>query len=282
MATKVKGDKIKEGSIPLNALSTEVKDKIENAGGGADWNAQEGEAGHIKNKPFYDNINNKFDINDFEERIETEEEFGETYTYSVYTTTIYNFDGYNLAIKIKDSEDYGYYFIDYKEEKDIFTLGSTMTIKPSSDNEEIIIEIIDPTNFQNYLDSVSYKLYEKHFNNGYIKHINGAFIPDTVIKTTPQSLSNTAKNQALANLGIDPVVWKYLCNPYRAWDMQPIPEDLHNIIIDTNFNSFKPIIKNVLIIENDAVGNIPERGYNIETFNGLKVTYNFDERKFVI
>ena len=51
MATKVKGDAIKEGSIPLSALATEVKDKIENAGG-ADWNAQEGDAGYIKNKPF--------------------------------------------------------------------------------------------------------------------------------------------------------------------------------------------------------------------------------------
>lgn len=34
MSTKVKGEAIKEGSIPMSALSTEVKDKIENAGGG--------------------------------------------------------------------------------------------------------------------------------------------------------------------------------------------------------------------------------------------------------
>ena len=31
MATKVKGEAIKEGSIPLSALSNEVKNKIENA-----------------------------------------------------------------------------------------------------------------------------------------------------------------------------------------------------------------------------------------------------------
>ena len=41
MSTKVKGETIKEGSIPLSALSNEVKDKIENAGGGADWKTQE-------------------------------------------------------------------------------------------------------------------------------------------------------------------------------------------------------------------------------------------------
>ena len=52
MSTKVKGEAIKEGSIPLSALATEVKAKIENAGGGADWNAQGGESGYIKNKPF--------------------------------------------------------------------------------------------------------------------------------------------------------------------------------------------------------------------------------------
>lgn len=43
MSTLVKGDKIKDGSIPYSALATEVKNKIENAGsgsGGADWNAQ--------------------------------------------------------------------------------------------------------------------------------------------------------------------------------------------------------------------------------------------------
>ena len=75
MATKVKGDKIKEGSIPLNALSTEVKDKIENAGGGADWNAQEGEAGHIKNKPFGCNIKNWKKLSDFEYSVIGDDEF---------------------------------------------------------------------------------------------------------------------------------------------------------------------------------------------------------------
>ena len=53
MATKVKGEAIKDGSVGLNALSQEVQDKI-NAGGGANWNAQEGEPGYINNKPFGD------------------------------------------------------------------------------------------------------------------------------------------------------------------------------------------------------------------------------------
>lgn len=58
MITKVKGEAIKEGSIPYNALATEVKNKIENAGtggGGAtpDWSATEGKEGHILNRTHY-------------------------------------------------------------------------------------------------------------------------------------------------------------------------------------------------------------------------------------
>ena len=35
---------------------------------------------------------------------------------------------------------------------------------------------------------------------------NDVYLLDTVVKTTPQTLSDTDKNQALTNLGIDPVV----------------------------------------------------------------------------
>lgn len=38
-------------------------------------------------------------------------------------------------------------------------------------------------------------------------------LPNSVIKTTPQILFKSEKEQALTNLGIDPIVWKYLCNP---------------------------------------------------------------------
>ena len=38
-------------------------------------------------------------------------------------------------------------------------------------------------------------------------------LPNSVIKTTPQELFKFEKEQALTNLGIDPIVWKYLCNP---------------------------------------------------------------------
>ena len=67
MATKVKGEAIKEGSIPMSALSTEVKDKIENAGGGADWDAKEGEEGFIEHRTHF------IDDSNFYEEVVSEE-----------------------------------------------------------------------------------------------------------------------------------------------------------------------------------------------------------------
>lgn len=54
METKINGEIIKEGSIALSALSSELQDNINNAGG-ADWNAQEGEPGYIENRTHYIN-----------------------------------------------------------------------------------------------------------------------------------------------------------------------------------------------------------------------------------
>ena len=56
--------------------------------------------------------------------------------------------------------------------------------------------------------------------------LSSEFIPDTVLKTTPQTLSDTDKNQALANLGIDPIVWKYMCAPLPINDQDNCPEEL--------------------------------------------------------
>lgn len=48
MNTYIRGEKIKEGSIPFSALSEEIKNNM----GGANWDSKEGEAGYIENKPF--------------------------------------------------------------------------------------------------------------------------------------------------------------------------------------------------------------------------------------
>jgi hypothetical protein len=63
---------------------------------------------------------------------------------------------------------------------------------------------------------------------GVIKKLEDVFIPDTVVKTIPQSLSSTDKNQALTNLGIDPIVWKYICNPLIIEEGMEVPDELYD------------------------------------------------------
>ena len=81
-------------------------------------------------------------------------------------------------------------------------------------------------------------------NGSYDISKNNPDIPDTVIKTTPQSLSAAAKNQALSNLGIDPVVWKYMCEPYIIESESRIPDYLHQLLVNNN-----PLILNLCKIK---------------------------------
>ena len=46
----------------------------------------------------------------------------------------------------------------------------------------------------------------------------------------------------------DPVVWKYMCKPYRIIKDKTIPEDLANIIYDYDNGRISPIIRNVCYI----------------------------------
>jgi hypothetical protein len=68
METKINGEIIKEGSVALSALSSELQDKVNNSSG-ADWNAKEGEPGYIENRTHYVtgtietiNLNGEWDI----------------------------------------------------------------------------------------------------------------------------------------------------------------------------------------------------------------------------
>ena len=60
----------------------------------------------------------------------------------------------------------------------------------------------------------------------FMEPLSEELLPKTLVKTTAQYLSSTEKNQALANLGIDPVVWKYMCNPIIICTGDPVPNDI--------------------------------------------------------
>lgn len=83
-----------------------------------------------------------------------------------------------------------------------------------------------------------------------IKQIEEKYIPDTVVKTTPQTLSNTDKNQALANLGIDPVVWKYMCDPCIIKSGKKVPEELiGDFDEEQQYFYFKYPYKNMYVVD---------------------------------
>jgi hypothetical protein len=259
MATKVKGEAIKEGSIPLSALSNEVKDKIENAGGSADWNAQKGEAGYIKNKPF----NNKYSL---------------VWTYEAEGIFA---DEDNQDYEARNLMNYGLMegsiILNISENSSWFPKGNVKLTR----NEPISLSYNDE-----YFGSITI------FNSGIlisadfvdvpgeaisdikiIDLINSRDISDTVLKTTPQTLSNDAKNQALANLGIDPIVWKYMMNPITIINGESVPQDIIDIYPNT-----------LPIICFSATTNGGEWSWGtpvwIDSYNG--VAFNFTDEGYYI
>jgi hypothetical protein len=129
--------------------------------------------------------------------------------------------------------------------------------------------------------------------------LNTNLIPDTIIKTTPQSLSDADKNQALSNLGIDPVIWKYLCNPHIVeFDRtntefnNAIPKELSDIIYQNH--KFNHLILSTVLIKiykeleegGDVVWKV-ERITSYDewgnvTFDGEEFGYDINTRLFLV
>lgn len=100
-------------------------------------------------------------------------------------------------------------------------------------------------------------------NGSYDISKNNPDIPDTVIKTTPQTLSDTDKNQALANLGIDPVVWKYLCNPFIVKQGSKFPDELlaEGVELDSKYHI--PAMYRIFIEDETKVNSNASKGSTI-------------------
>ena len=188
------------------------------------WNAQKGEAGYIENKPF-----ERKNIEPFISNNEV-----------VYNTP----DLMDVYIQCYDSiysfpfgyDDDGFFI---ESEKEIYIPEDSVSIKAvrryeyemrvQSLNSELDVNDIPKCITVFYVD----------------RKLNQSDIDNTVIKTTPQTLSNADKNQALTNLGIDPVALKYTINPLvlnyeaaaQAGEDMKLPEDLANIVLtDGKFN----------------------------------------------
>ena len=231
MATKVKGEAIKEGSIPMSALATEVKDKIENAGGGADWNAQEGEAGYIKNRTHYhcDTVKFKYDeyvnlyetdyVSHDEGPIYIEDVFDRNKKYEIPTieTSEDGMSGYDWsnALTIEFWDDYEEYYGEFKVG---YNVDNSKVVAIYNANEA----------------DVDYDSRIKNMKIFNVVQIESEFIPNTI-----------ARKSDIPD--IDPVVWKYMCEPYAVQDQVILPEELRNIIVDED-GHLRKIASKLLVI----------------------------------
>lgn len=192
---------------------------------GADWNAQEGEAGYIENRTHYLDTKTEYSLGNGINKVPWRDariiKFGNT----IQELPVFE---NNLEIQIVS--------------------GPPVYIKYTSEDDESYIKLID--NY-NYFTNRSIEFYYG------VKTINNIYLPNTVLKTTPQTLSDEDKNQALANLGIDPVVWKYMCNPYElSGTGGMVPEELRNIIEDEDGALRKIASKLIVMNDYDNVSHI--------------------------
>lgn len=205
-----------------------------------DWNAQEGEVGYIENRTHYTKkVNGEIfhvtdDIYDVHYKInQSDNELID----DVFYLRMFYTDGANISFnKVYKSSNFHnglelgtietplgrLYIYVYMETDNIYTIVVTSADGGYFNKEGVINEFIVE------------KIYA----------LDEQYLPDTVLKTTPQSLSDTDKNQALANLGIDPVVWKYMCNPYIIEPESYLPGYLHQLLVNNN-----PLILNLCKIK---------------------------------
>jgi hypothetical protein len=218
------------------------------------WNAQAGEAGYIENKPFGDTLNvsaldlfttpnsnhKQVEINRVSKIYVKRHVFDDYEDY--YQNGIYDVE-YGV---ITPSEGYGPFYITSSCDEDGNEMARYLCITENAYEDASYVEP--------YYFSCVYNEYYWDFPNPdeQIIQLYDGFIPDTVIKTTPQTLSDSDKNQALSNLG------------------------LTDILREIDYNNLKDSITalNTIITENEltissALNELNKRLQNIEKMLGL-------------
>lgn len=192
-----------------------------------DWNAQAGEAGYIENRTHY-NIENtilqKIDDKDLGDiNIKGYDRIHIIYDYKNGETDYIIIDVKNKYIIDSTLENWKNGYVDYHFNDDSFSL---------------------------YVDDYDYDVLPNINVIGYItKQLDEVYIPDTI-----------ARKSEVQN--IDPVVWKYMCEPYvfHGYEgLEEIPEDLANIIIDDPTSedpSIKDIAFKCIVILNEAADRV--------------------------
>lgn len=201
----------------INNESLVGKGNIEISGGSSatpDWNALEGKEGFIKNRTHY--YNEKLQ---YRGEIEASINHIATYVLSPYEYIDKDIYGYRSPDKIKFTGGGTSFTLDfikepipgYNDEEGIQeTVLKRFTIDSNNDIEVRYYYNGNPTYYEGViieLDLIAtdsgYQEYITFTTEDYyvdLKQIDDIYIPGTVVKTTPQSLSNTEKNQVRENI----------------------------------------------------------------------------------
>ena len=245
------------GDIYVEGVEGKIQDKLNTS---PDWNAQEGEPGFIENKPFFDYINLKL-LSVFEVISKEYSEGGYADKNGIVTYQLESygnvfplyikhpravmgvFNGYmitkmNPGDEIYECDEFDSY---YK-----ITAGLDTT-----DENSVKSKITIRTNYNFIVNNIYCHDWE-----GYdfpIVEIDKNYIPDTVLKTTPQTLSDTDKNQALVNLGIQDKL-------NEISQINKTIED-NELVISTTLNSLNNRVEE---IENN--GSVSQLATNLENY----------------
>ena len=236
-----------------------------------DWNAQDGDPGYIENRTHYFEINHKqfLDLQKVEEGSYLYEDFvnqGYEELDNIFVSPIYNDSSYNIviyctkdiivtdntdtkfSIKILDTKtDFSVGIID-KKRMNRFNVRLFKHINEDGDIIYYVVIYCLEVNHDTIKQSVDecICLVDNINDDVTIRTLDDIFIPDTVLKTTPQTLSDTDKNQALANLGIKTIVAKQ----YRTIPSELLDRDADELLYQNpNYYIFEEGSKKIAIAE---------------------------------
>ena len=170
----------------INGQSIVGSGDITIEGGEADWNAKEGEDGYIKNKPFYDTIDQKFDANKFSYDKDREEFF----------LDLYSLPGDVIYIKYKTEEDSSSYrvqsfSVEYGYDFDLFHYVAWDVRGKIKENEEghavLVLDMLTESD-RRFLQPIlneflSYCLRWESDDIDVIKTIDEYYIPYNIART---------------------------------------------------------------------------------------------------
>ena len=259
----------------LERIKDYVDSKLATAGGKADWNAQEDEVGYIENRTHYMDYN--LDAITPIVNVPLLRDFGEYHTFEFNYIKLPQdwFKVENDTIKLLkplifkvDTPDYSdeWNYDDYNDHDIPYKTSFGDSYESNCDiggDNAFIIYIHDNDVYKDglYFDlgivSKTYGIKVKHLG---VKTLDDKYLPDTILKTTPQTLIDNDKNQALSNLGIDPVFWKYMCNPCivpTSVSSYTLPSDLQDIIVDESGDLIPSVVLKCIIFNIDDAYLIP-------------------------